>query len=217
VIHSRAQQGHHRPKTPAPRLSAYNANGTSGARGRSAPSRPNWRRRCADCAYQSTNGCEPAEPPGKPAALPQAGGLWLRQRRPSGREFGAPTGHGHQDPAAGRQPAGRGNLLPASHGLGDAAALYAFVASLALEYSPASAISGGQSYQALGRVTDGESATKDNKTIDAVIKLLDVGGITHEDLRAAPVAQLINPGNLPGEWHAFANAEVQKRVEPTRP
>ena len=118
MIHSRAQQGHHRPKTPAPRLSAYNANGTSGARGRSAPSRPNWRRRCADCAYQSTNGCEPAEPPGKPAALPQAGGLWLRQRRPSGREFGAPTGHGHQDPAAGRQPAGRGNLLPASHRLG---------------------------------------------------------------------------------------------------
>jgi hypothetical protein len=53
--------------------------------------------------------------------------------------------------------------------------------------------------------------------MDSVIKLLDVGGITHEDLRAAPVAQLINLRNLPGEWHAFANAEVQKRVEPTRP
>lgn len=57
---------------------------------------------------------------------------------------------------------------------------------------------------------------KDNKTIDAVIKLLDVGGITHEDLRTAPVAQMINIRKFASEWHAFANAEIQERVEATR-
>jgi hypothetical protein len=54
------------------------------------------------------------------------------------------------------------------------------------------------------------------RPIDAVIKGLDVGAITHEDLRTAPVAQLINLRNLLGEWHAFANAEIQKRIEATR-
>lgn len=58
---------------------------------------------------------------------------------------------------------------------------------------------------------------RDNKTTDAVIRRLDVGGITHEDLRSAPVAQLINLRNLPGRVAAFANAEIQKRVEATRP
>ena len=41
-------------------------------------------------------------------------------------------------------------------------------------------------------------AVRDNQTIDAVIKLLDVGFITYEDLRSAPAAQPINLRNLPG-------------------
>jgi len=39
---------------------------------------------------------------------------------------------------------------------------------------------------------------RDNKTIDGVIKLLDVGGITHEDLGSGPAAELLNLSNLPG-------------------
>ena len=56
----------------------------------------------------------------------------------------------------------------------------------------------------------------DNKTSDAIIKLLDVGGLTLEDLRSAPLQQVINFRTLAHHWHQLADVEVQKRVEHTR-
>jgi hypothetical protein len=60
-------------------------------------------------------------------------------------------------------------------------------------------------------------AMKDNAVIDAIIKCLDAGGLTREDLHTAPLAQLINFRNLCDHWHQLADAEIQKRVEATRP
>jgi hypothetical protein len=57
---------------------------------------------------------------------------------------------------------------------------------------------------------------KDNPKIDAVIKLLDAGGLTLEDLRSAPLQQVINFRTLAHHWHQLADVEVQKRVEHTR-
>ena len=56
---------------------------------------------------------------------------------------------------------------------------------------------------------------KDNKTIDAIIKLLDVGGLTLEDLRSAPLQQVINFRTSAHHWYQLADVEV-KRVESTR-
>jgi hypothetical protein len=56
----------------------------------------------------------------------------------------------------------------------------------------------------------------DNKTIDAIIKLLDVGGLTLEDLRSAPLQQVINFRTLAHHWYQLADIEVKKRVESTR-
>jgi uncharacterized protein YutE (UPF0331/DUF86 family) len=58
---------------------------------------------------------------------------------------------------------------------------------------------------------------KDNELIDSIIKALDAGGLTSEDLRTAPLAQVINLRNLLHHWHQLSDAEVQKRVEATRP
>jgi hypothetical protein len=58
---------------------------------------------------------------------------------------------------------------------------------------------------------------QDNTKIDAVIKLLDIGGITLDDVRTAPLAQVINLRNLLHHWHQLTDAEIQARVERTRP
>jgi hypothetical protein len=58
---------------------------------------------------------------------------------------------------------------------------------------------------------------KDNAKIDAVIKLLDAGGITREDLSTALLAQVINLRNLCSHWHMLATAEIDKRVEASWP
>jgi hypothetical protein len=57
---------------------------------------------------------------------------------------------------------------------------------------------------------------EDNLKIDAVIRLLDVGGLTLEDLRSAPLQQVINFRTLAHHWHQLADVEVRKRVEQTR-
>jgi hypothetical protein len=57
---------------------------------------------------------------------------------------------------------------------------------------------------------------KDSKAIDAVIKLLDAGGLTREDLRIAPLEQVINLRNLLDHWCQIAEGEIQDRVERTR-
>jgi hypothetical protein len=57
----------------------------------------------------------------------------------------------------------------------------------------------------------------DNAVIDAITKCLDAGGLTRDDLSTAPLAQIINFRNLLYHWHSLAEAEVQKRVEATRP
>jgi hypothetical protein len=56
---------------------------------------------------------------------------------------------------------------------------------------------------------------KDSKAIDAVIKLLDAGGLT-QDLRIAPLEQVINLRNLLDHWCQIAEGEIQDRVERTR-
>jgi hypothetical protein len=57
----------------------------------------------------------------------------------------------------------------------------------------------------------------DNAVIDAIIKCLDAGGLTREDLQSAPLAQLLNFRNLCSHWHELTDAEIQKRVEESRP
>jgi hypothetical protein len=57
----------------------------------------------------------------------------------------------------------------------------------------------------------------DNAKLDAVIKLLDIGGITLADVRSAPLAQVVNLRNLLHHWHQLTDAEIQARVERTRP
>jgi hypothetical protein len=57
----------------------------------------------------------------------------------------------------------------------------------------------------------------DNKAIDSIIKVLGVGGVTIDDLRSAPLGQVVNLCNLLSHLHQLADAEVQDRVERMRP
>jgi hypothetical protein len=58
----------------------------------------------------------------------------------------------------------------------------------------------------------------DNKFIDHAIRILDPKiGITRDDLRSAPLTQIIKLRARLEHWHQQANAEVEKRVEETRP
>jgi hypothetical protein len=56
---------------------------------------------------------------------------------------------------------------------------------------------------------------KDNLKIDAVIKLLDAGGLTLEDLRSAPLQQVTYFRTMAHHWYQLADVEVKKRVEQT--
>ena len=57
---------------------------------------------------------------------------------------------------------------------------------------------------------------KFNPKIDEVIRLLDAGGLTLEDLRSAPLQQVTNFRTLAHHWYQLADVEVRKRVESTR-
>jgi hypothetical protein len=57
---------------------------------------------------------------------------------------------------------------------------------------------------------------RDNPKIDAVIKLLDAGGLTREDLHTATLAQVIKLRNVLYNWHELADLEIEKRVEQAR-
>jgi hypothetical protein len=57
--------------------------------------------------------------------------------------------------------------------------------------------------------------TPDNPKINMVIKLLDAGGLTLEDLRSAPLPQVINFRTLAHHWYQLADVKVKKRVEQT--